>query len=90
MADAEAICEAVLRPTMRFVETKTPEQQSVLMLHRIRLMLVNQRTMLTNTIRAHMAEFGVVAPIAGVASMTFWRSFRTSMTTVCQRWHGTA
>lgn len=63
MADAEAICEAVLRPTMRFVETKTPEQQSVLMLHRIRLMLVNQRTMLTNTIRAHMAEFGVVAPI---------------------------
>jgi transposase len=63
MADAEAICEAVLRPTMRFVQTKTPEQQSVLMLHRIRLMLVNQRTMLTNTIRAHMAEFGVVAPI---------------------------
>ena len=38
MADAEAICEAVLRPTMRFVQTKTPEQQSVLMLHRIRLM----------------------------------------------------
>jgi len=63
MADAEAICEAVTRPTMRFVETKTPEQQSVLMLHRIRLMLVCQRTMLSNTIRAHMAEFGIVAPI---------------------------
>lgn len=63
MADAEAICEAVVRPTMRFVETKTPEQQSVLMLHRIRLMLVGQRTMLSNTIRAHMAEFGIVAPI---------------------------
>jgi transposase len=63
MADAEAICEAVMRPTMRFVETKTPEQQSVLMLHRIRLMLVSQRTMLSNTIRAHMAEFGIVAPI---------------------------
>jgi transposase len=63
MADAEAICEAVMRPTMRFVETKTPEQQSVLMLHRIRLMLVGQRTMLSNTIRAHMAEFGIVAPI---------------------------
>jgi transposase len=44
MADAEAICEAVTRPTMRFVETKTPEQQSVLMLHRIRLMLVRQRS----------------------------------------------
>ena len=63
MADAEAICEAVMRPTMRFVETKTPEQQSVLMLHRIQLMLVCQRTMLSNTIRAHMAEFGIVAPI---------------------------
>src|ERR1700746_3132328 len=59
-ADAEAICEAVTRPSMRFVETKTPEQQSVLMLHRIRLMLVCQRTMLSNTIRAHMAEFGIV------------------------------
>ena len=57
MADAEASCEAVMRPTMRF-ETKTPEQQSVLMLHRIRLMLVRQRTLLTNTIRAHMAEIG--------------------------------
>jgi len=63
MADAEAICEAVMRPTMRFVETKTPEQQSVLMLHRIRLMLVRQQTLLSNTIRAHMAEFGIVAPI---------------------------
>jgi transposase len=63
MADAEAICEAVMRPTMRFVETKTPQQQSVLMLHRIRLMLVGQRTMLSNTIRAHMAEFGIVVPI---------------------------
>ncbi len=63
MVDAEAICEAVQRPTMRFVETKTPEQQSVLMLHRIRLMLVGQRTMLSNTIRAHMAELGIVAPI---------------------------
>src|SRR5882762_4193555 len=63
MADAEAICEAVMRPTMRFVETKTPEQQSVLMLHRIRLMLVRQRTLLSNTIRAHMGEFGIVAPI---------------------------
>src|SRR5260370_3662252 len=63
MADAEAICEAVMRPTMRCVETKTPEQQSVLMLHRIRLMLVRQRTLLSNTIRAHMAEFGIVAPI---------------------------
>ena len=63
MADAEAICEAVTRPTMRFVETKTCEQQSILMLHRVRQMQVRQRTMLTNAIRAHLAEFGVVAKI---------------------------
>src|SRR3954466_4869407 len=62
-ADAEAICEAVTRPTMRFVETKTCEQQSVLMLHRVRFMLVKQRTMLTNAIRAHLAEFGLVARV---------------------------
>jgi transposase len=63
MADAEAICEAVTRPTMRFVETKTCEQQSILMLHRVRLMQVRQKTMLTNAIRAHLAEFGLVAKI---------------------------
>jgi transposase len=60
-ADAEAICEAVTRPTMRFVAVKSTEQQSVLMLHRTRELLVRQRTMLVNAIRAHMAEFGVVA-----------------------------
>ena len=62
-ADAEAICEAVTRPTMRFVSVKSTEQQSVLMLHRTRELLVRQRTMLINAIRAHMAEFGIVAPI---------------------------
>ena len=62
-ADAEAICEAVARPTMRFVAVKTPEQQSVMMLHRVRLMLSRQRTQLTNAMRAHMSEFGVVAPV---------------------------
>jgi len=62
-ADAEAICEAVTRPTMRFVAVKTPEQQSVLMLHRTRQLFVRQRTMLINAIRAHMAEFGIVAGI---------------------------
>ncbi len=60
-ADAEAICEAVTRPTMRFVAVKSAEQQSVLMGHRTRELLVRQRTMLVNAIRAHMAEFGVVA-----------------------------
>jgi hypothetical protein len=62
-ADAEAICEAVTRPTMRFVPVKTPEQQSVMMLHRVRLMLSRQRTQLSNAMRAHMSEFGVVAPV---------------------------
>ena len=62
-ADAEAICEAVMRPTMRFVAVKTPEQQSVMMLHRVRLMLSRQRTQLTNAMRAHMSEFGIVAPV---------------------------
>ena len=62
-ADAEAICEAVTRPTMRFVAVKSAEQQSVLTLHRTRELLVRQRTMLVNAIRAHMAEFGVVARV---------------------------
>lgn len=62
-ADAEAICEAVTRPTMRFVEIKTTEQQSVLILHRTRQMFVRQRTTLINAIRAHLAEFGIVAQI---------------------------
>ena len=62
-ADAEAICEAVSRPTMRFVPIKTTEQQSVMMLHRVRLMLNRQRTQLSNSIRAHLSEFGIVAAI---------------------------
>jgi transposase len=62
-ADAEAICEAVTRPTMRFVGIKSPEQQSAMMLHRVRLILSRQRTQLSNALRAHMAEFGIVAPI---------------------------
>jgi transposase len=60
-ADAEAICEAVTRPTMRFVPVKSAEQQSVLMLHRTRDLLIRQRTMIANAFRAHLAEFGIVA-----------------------------
>ena len=63
MADAEAICEAVTRPSMRFVPVKSPEQQSVMVLHRTRSILIRQRTQLSNAIRGHMSEFGVVAPI---------------------------
>jgi transposase len=61
--DAEAICEAVTRANMRFVETKTPEQQSCLMLHRTRHLLVRQQTAVINAIRAHLAELGIVAPL---------------------------
>jgi transposase len=59
-ADAEAICEALVRPTMRFAAVKSAEQQSVLMLHRARELLVRQRTMLINALRGHCGEFGLV------------------------------
>ena len=59
--DAEAICEAASRPTMRFVPVKTIEQQSLTTLHRCRDLLVKNRTMLVNALRAHLAEFGFVA-----------------------------
>ena len=62
-ADAEAICEAVTRANMRFVETKTAEQQSCLMLHRTRQLFIRQQTSVINAIRAHLAEFGIVAPV---------------------------
>jgi transposase len=61
--DAEAICEAVSRPNMRFVETKRPEQQGCLMLHRTRHLFIRQQTAVINSIRAHLAEFGIVAPV---------------------------
>ena len=61
--DAEAICEAVARANMRFVPTKTPEQQSCLMLHRTRHLFIRQQTAVINSIRAHLAEFGIVAPV---------------------------
>ena len=62
-ADAEAICEAVTRPSMRFVPIKSPEQQSIMVAHRTRSVLTRQRTQLSNAIRGHMAEFGLVAPV---------------------------
>ncbi len=62
-ADAEAICEAVTRPTMRFVPIKGPEQQAVLMEHRTRALFVRQRTALINALRAHLAEYGIVAGV---------------------------
>src|SRR5512140_2862629 len=63
MADAEAICEAVARANMRFVPTKTTDQQSCLTLHRTRHLFIRQQTAVINSIRAHLAEFGIVAPV---------------------------
>ena len=60
-ADAEAICEAVRRPTMRFVRVKSAEQQGQLMQHRTRDLLMRQRTQVINALRAHLAELGITA-----------------------------
>ena len=62
-ADAEAICEAVGRPSMRFVPVKSTDQQAVLLHHRARDLLVRQRTMLINALRGHLGEFGIIAPV---------------------------
>lgn len=59
-SDAEAICEALVRPTMRFTPIKSGEQQSVLVLHRARELLVRQKTMLLNALRGHCGEFGLI------------------------------
>ena len=61
-ADAQAIAEALTRPTMRFVPVKSAYQQALLMSHRARELLVRQRTMLATALRAHLAEFGIIAP----------------------------
>jgi transposase len=68
-ADAEAICEAVARPNMRFVPIKTVDQQAVLALHRARALLVRQRTQLANAIRGLLGEFGIIAP-KGIRRLT--------------------
>ena len=61
-ADAEAICEAVNRPTMRFVPVKSKVQQAVIMLHKTRDLLTRQKTMLINALRSHCAEYGIIVP----------------------------
>lgn len=61
-ADAAAICEAVTRPSMRFVSVRSVENQTTLMRHKAREMLVSQRTQLLNSLRGHLGEIGVIAP----------------------------
>jgi transposase len=84
-ADAEAICEAVGRPTMRFVPVKTAEQQSVMVLHRTRPLLMRQRIRLANALRGHMAEYGLVAPIGREGRKNGLGDMRSSVTrlTIC-------
>jgi transposase len=60
-ADAEAIAEAVTRPTMRFVAVKSKAQQAALMLHKTRDLMVRQRTMLINAVRGRLGEYGIIA-----------------------------
>lgn len=85
--DAAAICEAVTRPSMRFVPVKSEQQQSGLMLHRSRQLLVRQRTMLANAIRGHMAELGISRPRGAMARPSCWRSLRMRLMTAFQQLH---
>lgn len=77
-ADAEAICEAVTRPSMRFVPVKSAERQSVLMLHRTRDLLMRQRTMTLNAARSHLAEFGIITAQGPHKLLALIRAIRTS------------
>ena len=97
--DAEAICEAVTRPNMRFVPTKTPEQQSCLTLHRTRHLFIRQQTAIINSIRAYLAEFGIVAPVGPQWCRAVARSCRrckghpasrNSACLRCRTWHPVA
>ena len=83
--DAAAICEAVTRPSMRFVPIKTKEQQTALMLHRTRQLLVRQRTMLSNALRGHLAELGSCRPRAAMERRSCSGSSRTVRIAGCRR-----
>jgi len=76
-ADAEAICEAVTRPTMRFVQIKSAEQQALLSQHRAREMLVGQRTQISNTIRGLVGEFGITIRKGLEVLQRIWTQRRT-------------
>ena len=84
--DAEAICEAVTRTNMRFVATKTPEQQSWLTLHRTRHLFIRQQTSVINAIRAHLAEFGIIAPVGRKGIEQLLGLSRIRVTNGCPTW----
>jgi transposase len=89
-ADAEAICEAETRPTMRFVPIKTPEQQSVMMLHRVRLMLSRQRTQLSNAIRRISPSSALLHPSGGAGSISSLPSLQMKKIRACPPMHACA
>src|SRR6266700_1084653 len=84
-ADAEAICEAVTRANMRFVETKTPEQQSCLMLHRTRHLFIRQQTAVINAIRAILPSTGSSLRSGAMVSRNCSGSSPTRVTSGCRR-----
>ena len=75
--DAEAICEAVTRPTMRFVAVKLKEQQALIKIHRVQQLIVRQKTQMLNVIRGLLREFGHVLGNGPVAAMRFVKAFQT-------------
>jgi transposase len=83
-ADAEAICEAVRRPTMRFVQIKSVEQQGQLMQHRTRDVLIRQRTQIINAFRAHLASWASWPPRATPGSTNCARSWPTNAMNACR------
>jgi transposase len=89
-ADAAAICEAVRRPTMRFVRVKSAEQQGQLMQHRTRDLLMRQRTQLINALRGHLAEFGIVAAQGDAGLKECWRSWQMTVMGACRAMRGRA
>lgn len=90
VADAEAICEAVTRPAMRFVPIKSPEQQSVMMLHRVRLMLSRHRTQISNALRSRLSKFGSFHQSGAMVSSNYSWSSMTKTTPGCRLTHGSA
>jgi transposase len=89
-ADAEAICEAVRRPTMRFVRTKSAEQQGQLMQHRTRDLLLRQRTQIINALRAHLAELGITAAQGREGLKGCWQLSLTEKMNACPLMHAQA
>jgi transposase len=85
--DADACCEAMSRPGMRFVPVKSAEQQATLMLHKTRELLVKQRTMSVNALRGRLSEFGIIAA-KGIGRVDELLDLVESDTTAAERRHG--